>query len=66
MYYNISLRVAKKLLFLLKKKLNARSGMRWGYPNPSEMGMTFTFSSPLGMGRVTGKYMRIGYGNGGM
>jgi len=28
------------------------------------MGMGFTFSSPLGMGRVTGKYMRIGYGDG--
>ena len=35
-----------------------------GYPNPSGMGMGFTFSSPLGMGRVTGKYMRIGYGDG--
>jgi len=28
------------------------------------MGMGFNFSSPLGMGRVTGKYVRIGYGDG--
>jgi len=26
--------------------------------------MRFNFSSPLGMGRVTGKYLRIGYWNG--
>jgi len=25
--------------------------------------MRFNFSSPLGMGRVTGKYIRIGYGD---
>ena len=35
-----------------------------GYPNPLGTGMGFNFSSPLGMGRVTGKYMRIGYGDG--
>ncbi|KEH25821.1 transmembrane protein, putative [Medicago truncatula] len=35
-----------------------------GYPNPSGTAMRFNFSSPLGMGRVTGKYMRIGYGDG--
>jgi len=35
-----------------------------GYPNPSGTGMGFNFSSPLGMGRITGKYMRIGYGDG--
>jgi len=28
------------------------------------MGMGFNFSSMLGMGRVTGKYVRIGYGDG--
>lgn len=33
-------------------------------PNPSETGMRFDFSSPLNMNRVTGKYMRIGYGDG--
>jgi len=38
--------------------------MGWGYPNPLGMRMRFTFSSPLGMGRVTGKYMIIGYGDG--
>jgi hypothetical protein len=27
-------------------------------------GMGFNFSSPLGMGRVTGKYIQIGYGDG--
>jgi len=35
-----------------------------GYLNPSGTGMEFNFLSPLGMGRVTGKYMRIEYGNG--
>jgi hypothetical protein len=34
------------------------------YPNPSGKGMRFGFSSPLGMGRVTDKYMRIRYGDG--
>jgi len=34
-----------------------------GYPNPSEMEMGFTFSFPLNMGRVTDKYIRIGYGD---
>jgi len=38
--------------------------MRRGYLNPSGTGMRFNFSSPLDMGRVTGKYMRIGYGDG--
>jgi len=28
------------------------------------MGMRFNFSSPLGMGMVTDKYMRIGYVDG--
>jgi len=59
-----ALGVAKKLLFLLKKILNLGTGMGRGYPNPSGLGMRFTFSSPLGMSRVTSKYMRIGYGNG--
>jgi len=35
-----------------------------GSPNPSGIGMRFNFSSPLDMGRVTGKYVRIGYGDG--
>ena len=34
------------------------------YPNPLGTGMGFNFSSPLGMDRVMGKYMRIGYGDG--
>jgi len=38
--------------------------MGWEYPNPSETGMRFDFSSPLRIGRVTGKYMRVEYGNG--
>jgi len=33
------------------------------YPNLSEMGMRFDFSSPLEIGRVTGMYMRIWYAN---
>ena len=31
------------------------------YPNMSGTGMRFDFSFPLGMGRVTGKYMGVGY-----
>ncbi|KEH22553.1 hypothetical protein MTR_7g053430 [Medicago truncatula] len=31
-----------------------RDGDGAGYPNPSGTGMGFNFSSPLGMGRVTG------------
>jgi len=62
MYYNVALGDAKKLIFLLKKLFNA--GMGGGYPNPSGTGMRFNFSSPLDMGRVTGKYLRIGYEDG--
>ena len=35
-----------------------------GYPNSSGTEMEFNFSSPLDMGVVTGKYMRIGYKDG--
>jgi len=34
-----------------------------GYPNPSGTGMEFNFSSPLDMDKITGKYMRIRYGD---
>jgi len=34
------------------------------YPNSLGTGMGFNFSSPLGMGRVTGKYMGVGDGDG--
>jgi len=34
--------------------------MRLEYPNPLGTGMRFNFSSPLGMDRVTGKYMGVG------
>jgi len=34
------------------------------YPNPLEKGMRFNFSSPLGMGRETVKYMGVGDGEG--
>jgi len=65
MHYNIYLGIAKKTSIFIKKIiLNAGTGMRRGYLNPSGMGMGFTFSSPLGMSWVTGKYMRIGYGDG--
>jgi len=37
--------------------------MRRGYLNPLGTGMRFDFSSPLGMGMVTNKYMRVGYGD---
>jgi len=57
--------MAKKTSIFIKKIiLNAGTGMGWGYPNPSGMGMRFTFSSLLGMSRVTDKYMRIKYGDG--
>ena len=39
-------------------------GMERRYLNPLGTGMRFNFSSLLSMGRVTGKYMRIGYGDG--
>ena len=59
MHYEISLEVAKKLLFLLKKIIEC--GDETGIPEPVRDGDGFTFSSPLDMGRVTGKYTRIGY-----
>jgi len=34
--------------------------MRLEYPNSLGTGMRFNFSSPLGMSRVTGKYMGEG------
>jgi len=64
MYYNVALGDAKIFYFLLKKLFNAGTGMRWGYPNPPGKGMRFNFSSLLDMSRVTGKYIRIGYGDG--
>ena len=47
--------------FLWKKIIQCGDGDEAGYPNPSGMGMKLNFSSPLGMGRATGKYMRIGH-----
>lgn len=46
--------------------------MGWGYSNPEGAGIPnlsgmetrFDISSPLGMGRVTSKYMAIRYGDG--
>jgi len=38
--------------------------MGWEYPNPLGTGMRFNFSSPLSMGWVMGKYMRVGDGDG--
>jgi len=35
-----------------------------GYPNPSGTEMKFNFSSPLSMGKVTDKYIRIEYEDG--
>ena len=51
----------KTSIFYEKKLFNAGTEMMRGYPNPSRTG--FNFSSPLGMGRVTCKYMRIRYGD---
>jgi len=61
MHYNISLGVEKNFYFLLKKIIQCRDGMGRGYPNPLGTGMGFNFSSPLGLSRVTSKYMRIKY-----
>jgi len=41
--------------------MGMRMGMGRGYPNPSGTGMKFNFPSMLSMGRVTSKYMRVGY-----
>jgi len=38
--------------------------MRRGYPNLSETWMKFDFLYVLGLGRVVGKYMVVGYGDG--
>jgi len=54
----------KKYLFFIKKWITTGMGMGMGCPNPSGTGMGFNFLSPLGMGRVTGKYMRIRDGDG--
>jgi len=50
-------------IFIKKQLSNAGMGIRRGYPNPSGTGMRLYFSSPVGMGRVTGKYMRVRYGD---
>jgi len=61
-HYNIALGL-KNTFTSIRKKLST-IGMRMGqrYLNPSGTGMWFDFSSLLGMGRVTGKYMRVGMG----
>jgi len=41
-----------------------RDGDGTGMPEPVGDGDGFNFSSLLGMGRVTDKYIRIGYGDG--
>ena len=38
--------------------------MARGYPNPSKTWMRFDFLFPLRMGKVAGKYMVVGYGDG--
>jgi len=53
MYYNVALGDEKNFYFLLKTIIQCGDGN----------GMGFNFSSPLDMGRVMGKYMRIGYEN---
>jgi hypothetical protein len=67
----IAIDVGKKNLFLLKNdSLRVRG---WdtrtrrdgdGIPEPVGTEMGFKFLSPLGMGRVTGKYIGIGDGDG--
>ncbi|RHN39664.1 hypothetical protein MtrunA17_Chr8g0346271 [Medicago truncatula] len=39
-------------------------GTGMGSPNPSGTWMWFDFLSSLDVGKVTGKYMRTGYGDG--
>ena len=53
----------KNFYFLFKKIIQCGDRDEPGYPNPSGTGMGFNFSSPLDMGRVTDKYVRIGYGD---
>ena len=63
MHCNIASEAEKYFYFIKKKKLST-AGMGLGYPNPSETGMRFDFLSLLGMGRIAGKYMVVGYGDG--
>ena len=54
----------KILYFLFKKIIQCGDGDGTGIPELVGNENGFNFSSPLGMGRVTGKYIRIGYGDG--
>jgi len=50
MYYNISLGVAKKLLFLLKKNIECGDGDGAGIPKPIGDGDGVPFLIPVGYG----------------
>jgi len=55
----------KKFLFFIKKSIQCGDGDGAGIPEPVGDGDEVQFIiPPLGMGRVTGKYMRIGYVDG--
>jgi len=61
MHRNIAIRVEKN--FYSKKLSTAGMRIRLGYPNPLETGMRFDFSSRLDLSKITGKYMRVEYGD---
>jgi len=64
MHYNIALGAEKYLYFYFKKILQCRDGDGTGISEPVEDGNGVRFLIPAGYGRVTGKYMRVGYGDG--
>jgi len=64
MHYTISLGVAKKLLFFIKKKYSMQG---WGCGRDTEPvgdGDEVQLLIPIGMGWITSKYMRIKYRDG--
>jgi len=65
MHYNISLGIAKKHLFFIKKIIQCGDGDVARIPEPVEnRDVRFNFSTTLGMSRITDKYISIGYGDG--
>jgi len=49
----------KNTSIFIKKKITTVMAIGRGYPNPSETMMKFDFSFPLGMSRVTSKYIEV-------
>ena len=56
-HYHWSLK--KNSFFIKKNWFTSGTRTRREYPNSLGVGKRFNFSSPLGMGRVMGRYMRV-------